>query len=123
MKNMLVSPVAKKEIFTKILQMESDMITDPVKEELREKYALPTQDAQLTGHAHAGIVGSAVRIVRHLMLNGACEAEMFRAIKYLAVCIDARKYFLDWKKAYEELMIGYLIEKYGGRRKRKLPED
>jgi hypothetical protein len=51
-------------------------------------------------------------LIEHVEINGGTEKELHDILKYIAVIIDAEKYKLDWWKAYTDLGIDNLVEKY-----------
>ena len=57
-------------------------------------------------------MGVATNLITDMTIKGATPAEICRATKYSMVVIDAQKHELDYKRAYDELRIGELKEKY-----------
>lgn len=76
------------------------------------KYPEGSDSPAITHYQHRLIVGKAANLIGSMSRRGATEEELERAIKYSIVAIDAMKYHLDYKRAYEELGIPALVNKY-----------
>lgn len=62
--------------------------------------------------AHAMVVGKAHRLCEDMIDRKATKKEIQRAVRYLMVCIDAKKYKLDYRKAHADFGIRELSDKY-----------
>lgn len=103
----------------KVMIMFDDMVPESERRILRNTYLNSAGAKEITGNLHNSITGKAIACVRQVVMNGGTKNEVHRCFQYLAVCIDAKKHHLDYKKAYDDLLIGYLLEKYGAVRSKK----
>lgn len=67
---------------------------------------------EITPHQHRILVGKAMANAERMMARGAGQEELKRMLIYLLVCIDCQKREYNVKKAFDELKIAELIEKY-----------
>ena len=68
---------------------------------------------------YRAIVDRAYDIADFVIKYGGTKEEVYRVLKYLMVCIDSEEYFLDHRKAYEDLKIRDLTKKIYEQRKMK----
>ena len=101
-----------------ILDKINKRFSDEDVKKIHEQYRLPDNTLEkMTGKRHRLVTGMAVNgVLRHIAANGGTEDEIARALEYVLVCIDANKHHLDYKKCYQDLEIGKLLEKYGVKR-------
>ena len=111
-----ISPVVQRKTMVTILNLMSEHFDDEYRKKIRDEYRIDEGYEEITGNKHNIITGTALNIVKHIIQHSGSENEMHRALKYLMVCMDAKKYHLDYKRCYKELMIPYLLEKYGAKR-------
>lgn len=67
---------------------------------------------ELSPNRHKILTGEAMNIAKKIIANGGTEEEVNKALTYLVVCMDARKYKLDVTKCFDELGIDQLKTKY-----------
>lgn len=110
-------------VISKILNLMAERIGDDDRYAYRNHYKMSEDAEKITGNRHNHITGKALRIVRYVLKNGGDDGDIFGSLMYLSICIDAKKYNLDWKRAYREMKINDLLEKYGGKRLEKKSEE
>ena len=113
-----LNPVNGEMTWPDILVEIQDRYGEKERNALHEEYYQGNENAQVTQSHHNMIVGGAINAIRLITARGGAQDEVERCLKYFMVCMDARKYFLNYKKAYLDLEIGDLLEKYGGKRKK-----
>ena len=101
-----------------ILNMMADHFNEEEQNRIREEYAVTEGYEEITGNKHSMITGAALNIVKNIIQKSGSENEVHRALEYLMVCKDAKKYHLDYRRCYKELLIPHLLEKYGLKRKK-----
>ena len=67
-----------------------------------------------TGFHKQQEMGKVSNLITDMTVKGAPQEEIIRATKCAMVVIDAEKHNLDWRRAYDELGIAQLKEKYQG---------
>ena len=78
-----------------------------------EKVAANDGNAEeITPHQHRILVGKAMTHAERMVARGASQAELKRMLIYLLVCIDCQKMQYDVRKAFDDLEIKELIDKY-----------
>ena len=96
-----------------IMDLTGCFLTEPARQYDIDQYQNPDiEDVSLNRHRF--MVGNAHMIAYAVIANGGTFDDVKRAIEYLAVCIDANKFKLDTKKAFDDLKIQELIDKYKG---------
>lgn len=113
-----LNPINEEMTLTDFLVEIRDRYGDKERNAIHKEYYQGNKNEQITQSHHSLIVGGAVTAIRLVTARGGAQDEVERCLKYFMVCMDARKYFLNYKKAYLDLEIGDLLEKYGGKRKR-----
>lgn len=78
----------------------------------KKSYPQTKTSKTLTAVGHRTAVGKAFRIAEVMETEKASKKEMERIIRYLMVCIDAGKYHLNYRKAYEDFGVFELARKY-----------
>lgn len=118
-------PIIKRSSFidkkktAEVLNTMNDLITDEIKNNYREHYKMPEGTEKINEIKHNMITGQALNIAKHVMEKGGQKSEVFNSLIYLSICIDTRKYILNWSKAYWDFGISELLEKYGMKRPKK----
>ena len=79
----------------------------------REKYMIRNPKRYVSAHTHRRIMQEAVEIGKTIMDRGGTDEEVRNACLYHYICIDARKYRLDWNRARKDLQIDNMMQKYG----------
>ena len=97
----------------------AELITDEIKNNYREHYKMPEGTEKINEIKHNMITGQALHLAQYVMEKGGRKSEVFNALMYLSICIDTRKYILDYSKAYRDFGISELLEKYGAKRPKK----
>ncbi len=77
-----------------------------------EKVAFNGEPEEITPHQHRILVGKAMIHAERMVARGASQAELKRMLIYLLVCIDCQKMQYDVRKAFDDLKIKELIDKY-----------
>lgn len=111
-----MTPVGEELAIGQILIMVSEQFDEEGREKLRERYRAPEGTEKITGNRHCMITGMAINALWHCVSNGATGEEVNRLITYITVCIDARKYILDYAKCYRDLELDRMLKKYGAKR-------
>lgn len=90
---------------SKMLKYESYIQT-------RENYQFRNPRRYVNADTHRKIMGEAIRIAKSVIDKGGTDEEITQACLYLYICMDSRKYRLDWGKARKDCGIDDLIHKY-----------
>ena len=114
-----VSPVVQRKTMAAILNLMAEHFDEKSRKELRDEYAMTGGPEEISGNKHSMITGTALNIVKTIIQKSGAVNEVHRALMYLAICMDTKKYHLDYRRAYKELMISHLMEKYGLKRPKK----
>lgn len=78
----------------------------------RGKYQIHNPRRYVSAETHRRIMGESIRIAKMAIDRGGTEEEVRNACCYLYICMDAKKYRLDWNKARRDLQIDDLKKKY-----------
>lgn len=96
-----------------IMDLVGCFLMEPARSYDIEQYKNPDMET-VSLNRHRFMVGNAHMIAYAVVINGGTFEDIQKAVEYLAVCIDANKYQLDTKKAFDDLKIQELIDKYKG---------
>ena len=109
MKNML-SNVDKAEVLINL--QENMSLLEYEAEKVASRVYMDEEPEEITPHQHRILVGKAMTHAERMVARGASQAELKRMLVYLLVCIDCQKMQYDVRKAFDELGIKELIDKY-----------
>lgn len=80
---------------------------------IRAKYYIHNPKRYVEADTHRRIMDSSVRIAKTVIDQGGTDEEIKQACSYMYICMDARKYRLDWHRARKDMKIDELVQKYG----------
>lgn len=98
-----------------VFDMLDDYIREEERTELMEKYSFYTLSPfskDLTSRGHQILVGKAMATAKRVIQNGGTAQEVSSVLKYLYVCINARKHKLNHKQCRIDLDIDTLNQNY-----------
>jgi len=80
--------------------------------QFRDRYIIRNPRKYVTADTHRRIMEEAIGIAKNITGRGATDDEIRNVCLYLYICVDARKYRLDWRKAKKDLRIDEIVKKY-----------
>ena len=95
----------------RILNLVADTVTDEDKAGWRDVYKL-MKLWDMSDNKHAMYTGQAVVVAKKILKNGGTSYDMWFILNYIWICINAKKYKLDIRKAANDFKIDYLNNKY-----------
>lgn len=79
--------------------------------EARKKYIVP-QGVEIEPFNRRKEMVMCSLLIETMEENGATRDELMNALLYCGIVLDAEKFHLDWRKAYDDYGIDALCEKY-----------
>lgn len=102
----------RREETKKMLELQKSILSNEEYMAIVQKYNRGEPDEKLTGKKHAVIMGAARNLLFDLINGGASPEEVKLGIINSMVCMDARKYNLDWARWKRDNDIATLVNKY-----------
>lgn len=97
---------------TELMVKASDLLNVESYRKDREKYQIRNPKKYVSADTHRRIMQEAIDIAKTVIDRSGTTEEVTEACEYLYICMDARKYRLDWRKARGDLHIEEMIRKY-----------
>lgn len=90
----------------------SDLLNQKEYIQIRESYRLRNPRKYVDAETHRRIMQEAIDTAKMIISRKGTDEDIRNACIYLYICMDARKYRLNYKKARRDLKIDELIQKY-----------
>lgn len=78
----------------------------------REEYRIRNPRKYVNANTHRKIMQESIDLAKTVINRGGTDDEVRNAVMYFYVCVDSRKYCLNYGKARKDFRIDELIRKY-----------